>query len=106
MSAKNHLLADGLSRWPKSLDDPDDLDDNEDWIDAAYSFSMGCLNKNLVMNSSKYEDTEPKSTYQIQEDLESKGSFQILEPSTLSGPLQMQGPQSNPTVNKDILKIP
>ena len=42
--AKDHVSADGLSRRPRSPEDPDEDDDVEEWIDQAYAFSMECLN--------------------------------------------------------------
>jgi RNase H-like domain found in reverse transcriptase len=44
VSAKDHAPADGLSRRPRSQEDPDDLDDVDDCIDNAYSFGVVCLN--------------------------------------------------------------
>ena len=42
--AKDHVSADGLSRRPRSPEDPDEDDDVEEWIDQAYAFSIECLN--------------------------------------------------------------
>ena len=44
VSAKDHVAADGLSRRPRSPDDPEDEGDIEEWIDEAYAFSTECLN--------------------------------------------------------------
>ena len=49
--AKDHTPADGLSRRPRSQEDPDEAGDTDEWIDHAYSFGVECLNRQLIMPS-------------------------------------------------------
>ena len=51
VSAKDHAPADGLSRRPRSMEDPEEDGEVDDWIDHAYSSSMDCLNQHLMMPS-------------------------------------------------------
>ncbi|KJA12706.1 hypothetical protein HYPSUDRAFT_117064, partial [Hypholoma sublateritium FD-334 SS-4] len=44
---KDHASPDGLSRRPRAPEDPLDPNDQEDWIDQAYSFAVALLNDAL-----------------------------------------------------------
>ena len=50
--ATKHTGADGLSRRPHSQDDPDIMEDHEDWLDNAYSFSIQLLNDDYHLSAS------------------------------------------------------
>lgn len=67
VSAKDHAPADGLSRRPKTLEDPEEIDDTEEWIDNAYAFSMEQLNGGKRLDQKMQVPPESNGSYQIQE---------------------------------------
>lgn len=82
VSAKDHTPADGLSRRPEAVGDPEEINDAEEWIDHAYAFSMECININDPINLGPAigDRSESKGSYQRKTDSESNGQ----KPSTIN----------------------
>ena len=55
VSAKDHAPADGLSWRCQSAEDPETVDEADNWIDQVYYFGIKCLNCQLMMPSKNSE---------------------------------------------------
>ena len=83
--AKDHTPADGLSRRPRSLEDPIEEDKIDEWIDHAYSFGVECLNQQVVMPSG---NTERYSGVEIQHQTKApEQGLRVESPEILSATL-------------------
>jgi hypothetical protein len=52
---------DGLSQRPRSQEDPEVVEEVDNWIDQAYSFGVKCLNQQLLMRSVMAENRKVKT---------------------------------------------
>ena len=108
---KDHAPADGLSRRPKSDEDPEVEDDCEEWIDTAYSFRISCLNHEgpgpyLEDPFDKEQRNQIRKEEAYRAPPESKGSYQIKEPDRSTGSRQTQLAQNQSSLNLEDPKIP
>ena len=108
---KDHAPADGLSRRPKSDEDPEVEDDCEEWIDTAYSFRISCLNHEgpgpyLEDPFDKEQRNRIRKEEAYRAPPESKGSYQIKEPDRSTGSRQTQLAQNQSSLNLEDPKIP